>query len=295
MIALSEHLSMPSNSDFRSTHRLVYNDAALSSGDDEDAATAVENVVVDAVSNFGTEVRIAGDFDWIRERVPRMWRGLERFEPVPADERRLTGGPERRAPLPQDAAAVAAALDFDGDWDEDAWVARLFYVDEFAIYDDEQWRYRSVPHETHVRDLNADGADDMLEAVRDALADVPGVAVFPTDDDLGLEPLARWEAHGVAYTLSPTSLRVTGEGGGTHRFSLDSLEYVRAYPDRRELACQWRRGGSSLLSSGFRRIVRRFTADRPTRLRFETRRELAVAERTLRELREALDYAYRIE
>lgn len=232
------------------------------------------------------------------ERVPRIRRGLERFELVPDEERRSTGKPERRTSLPEDADAVAAALDFDGHWDEDAWVARLFYIDEFAICDDRTRRYRPIPQETHVRDLNTDEANELLEAVQEVLTDVPGVAVFPTDDESGFEPfepLARWGSHGATYTLSPTSLRVTDDEGGTRGFDLGSLEYVRSYPDLRELACQWRRGGSSLLSSGVRRIEKRFTADPSTRLRFKTREDLAVAERTLRGLREALDYRYRIE
>ncbi|EJN61477.1 hypothetical protein [Halogranum rubrum] len=275
------------------THRLVWNPDALQC-DHGDPTIAAENAAVCVTFAYATTVHLALDERTFEKNHPAGLDAFRRLAPVADDERLFRHDGERRARLPEHADELATILDFDDTGsDGDVWAARLFGLDEFAVLDGERWRYHSIPHETWCRELYGDDESTpsrYLADVERALDEFPGVAVFPAD-----EPLCAWSTAGADYELTPEVLRLTTEAS-TSAFRLRSLDYVRAEPTRLELACQWRRSNSSSLPRRLvRRLVSRFTADPPTRLRFETRAELNAAVDALHTVREKLDYAFRVE
>lgn len=278
---------------FDPSHRVA--DRGLAESEGGDPSIRVDNAVAAVALDHGDEVRVRASPKALRsdpaaaeafaalERVPRS----ERRDADGADDRRDDGS-ERRARLPEDREAVEALLDFEGRFadDEDAWVARLFGVEEYTVFAGGTPLYHSIPHEGFVRDLN-DAVPGFVDDAAAAVADVPGVAVLPVD------PLVRWTVDGAEYELNAENLRVPGDGEDRWRwFDLSKLTYVRAVPERGELALQWAgAGGTSLVVRARKRFTRIFTGDPPTRLAApgEALRDLT---RTLARLREELGYEF---
>ncbi|RLM76610.1 hypothetical protein DVK05_16445, partial [Halorubrum sp. Atlit-8R] len=85
---------------------------------------------------------------------------------------------EFRASLPEDRALVESVLEI-ADGDTDAWADRLFHLVEFAVLTDRSWLYRSVPHETHIREINAGEHEGVIEKLNETFAQVRGSAIVP--------------------------------------------------------------------------------------------------------------------
>ena len=305
---------------FDPSHHVV--DRGLAESAAGDPTIRVDNAVAAVALDWGDEFRVRASPSFLREHDPAAADALAALERVPPDERRddggadrdesdrrdeegarrddggdgrngrgnrrESGGHERRARLPEDRETVAALLDFESRFadDEDAWAARLFGVDEFAVLAAGTPFYRSIPHETYIRDLN-DAVPGFVDAAAAATAEYSGVAVLPVD------PIVRWSVDGAEHQLNAETVRISGAGDDRWRwFDLSKLAYVRAVPERGELAFQWRDpGGPSLVARARKRFTRLFTGEPPKRLSASggTLRELI---RTFARLREALDYEF---
>lgn len=270
------------------THRVVTRQPAGVDDTGETGWITVENRVVDVTMRFGTAVHLSLDED---ADVLEDVRG--RLDRVPESERVLSGtGPEYRATLPDDAAVVREAIAVESD-DTDAWVARVFALEEFVVRTADAWCYRSVPHHAHVRELNAAARDGLLAAVGDALESMPRAAVVPIDG------LASWRSNGDRYELSWDALRRHTDrcdSSARTAFDLDRLRRVRPLPDRRELLFRW---APPSPGSRSRRILRRLlasgSAEPPTRLAFPDRETLLEVVDALETLRDAFEYPYAID
>lgn len=142
--------------------------------------------------------------------------GAEAFSslpPVDADDRRIEEG-ERRARFPNDRAVVEDLLDFEGRFatETDAWLTRLHGIEEFAVFASGKPLYRSIPHETHIRDVNA-AAPGFVTTAANAVADYRGGAVLPID------PPVEWHANSGTYEIRARALLVSG----TSRSCSDTL------------------------------------------------------------------------
>ena len=309
---------------FDPTHHVA--DRGLAESPVGDPSIRVDNAVAAVAFDHGDEVRVRASPEGLRGNDPVAAEAFAELDVVALDEdssdersgderleaespggerptderagddrrddevrdRRSGAGSERRARLPEDRERIEALLDFDGRFadDENAWVARLFDVDEFTVLAGETPIYRSIPHETHVRDLN-DAVPGFIDAAAAAVAEFPGVAVLPVD------PLARWTVDGTEYALNAETVRFPGSGEDRWRwFDLSKLEYARAVPERGELALQWRDPrGTSLVARARTSVTRLFTGAPPTRLPApgEALRDVT---RTLLRLRDDLGYDF---
>lgn len=256
---------------------------------DETGRIPVENRVVEALVPYGTAVHLSVEPDAARlgDRTAQLARVAE-------DERVFPGArPEYRASLPADADAVLSVLAVEPG-DTDAWVDRLHALHELAVVTPGAWLYRSVPHHTHIRELNAEARDRALAAVSDELDAVPRSAVVPIDG------LASWRGGGFQYELTWDALRrrtASEMGGGDARwtsFDLCRLRWVSPRPDRAELVARWRSADSwprRLLA----RVVRPASVDPPTRIEFPDREAMADAVEALAGLQSALDYRFAVD
>lgn len=272
------------------THRVVTRQPSGVTDTGETGWITVENRLVDAVMGFGTAVhfRLADETRTLEAVKPRLDR-VTGSDAVIRD-----GEIEYRVTLPADTDLVRATLAVESD-ETDAWVDRVFNVDEFVVRTDETWVYRSVPHHMHVRQLNADARDGLLDAVTDALESIPRSTVVPIDR------LVSWRSAGYRYELTWDYLRRTddpddGDEPSTWTaFELARLEKVRPFPDRTELALRWRpHAADSWTRRAFRRLLQPDTVDPPSRLAFPDRDALAETVDALRRLRDDLDYSFTI-
>ena len=76
--------------------------------------------------------------------------------------------PEYRASLPDDTDVVRTCLEEN---EHDGWLARYWGIVEFVVFSDNNWLYHSVPHHSHVREINAT-TDGFIEELNDALRTV---------------------------------------------------------------------------------------------------------------------------
>lgn len=271
-------------------HQVVTRQPAGVTDTDETGWITVENRVVDAAMEFGTAVhfRLADETATLEAVKPRLDR-LTGSDTVIRD-----GKPEYRATLPADADLVRATLAVDPD-ETDAWVDRVFNVDEFVVRTDETWVYRSVPHHMHVRELNADAREGLLEAVTAALESIPRSTVVPVDG------LVSWQSSAYRYELAWDYLRRAADPSDGDEpstwtaFELERLEAVRPFPDRTELALRWRpHAADSWTRRAFRRLLQPDTVDPPTRLAVPDRDALDETVDALRRLRDELGYSFTI-
>ncbi|WP_155120554.1 hypothetical protein [Haloprofundus marisrubri] len=281
---------------FEPSHHVVDRGLAETDGD---STLVVDNAVAAVALDFGDEFRVRGSPTFLAENDPVAADALTSLSRVDEErKRRLDGGEEWDGSLPTDRETVERLLDFERRFaaDTDAWVARLHGIDEFAVFGDGDPLYRSIPHETFIRELD-DATTGFVDAATDAVSELRGVAVLPVD------PLVTWTAAETGYELNAEILRIAvdadssdHDGHETWRwFGLSDLVYVRTVPERDELALQWREAnGTSLLERGKRRFTRLFRGDPPTRLSVPETTLDPVTE-TFVQLRESLDYEYRVD
>lgn len=271
------------------THRVVTRRASGVKDWDESGELTVENRVFDVLVRFGDAIhfRIADDTE-------RLERYKERLERVDGADTVLAGtDAEYRAMLPRDGDVVRSMLEVESD-DTDGWIDRRFNLDEFAVVTGDDWLYRSVPHHAHIRDLNAAGRGELLEAIRAELESVPRSAVVPADG------FVSWRSGSSQYELTWDALRrsETGTGDGWTTFELDRLRHVAFRPDRDPLALEFDWEPASA-DSPLRRVTRRVlepeSVDPPARLAFPDRNTLDETVESLRELRTELAYRFGID
>lgn len=222
------------------THRLVRRDRDAVGDAAPTGLLGVENRVVAIAIRYGSAVHLcldSGHFEDARERLTRL---------TGSDRALENTVPEYRAELPAATDSVDAVLSVP-EGDTAAWQARLFGLAELAVVADDTWLYRSVPHETHIREINADAAEGYLETLQAELRDVPATAIVPHG------PVASWETEGREYTLTWDALRERTDGGGWRSVSLERLRYVGAEPERSELVFEWSE------PAGISRVVRGLT------------------------------------
>lgn len=266
------------------THRLVTRDLPGVSDWDEVGSVSVENRALDVLLEYGTAVHLQldskhGGFETVDNEATR----------VPEAECVFHGSdPEYRAALPEDRSFVRSLLEIQPD-DTNAWIDRTFYHVAFAVLDGRTWIYRSVPHETHIRELNATDHDGLVERLQEALAELAGSAIVPYDG------LASWVADGVTYRLQWDSLQRSSQEGHVS-YDIERLQRVTVRLPRRDLQLDWR---SSAEESLLRRIVWRILAPESTTppthvaLPEEGRSEPVLT--GFRQLRSKLDYSYELE
>ncbi|ERG98278.1 MAG: hypothetical protein J07HQX50_02313 [Haloquadratum sp. J07HQX50] len=88
---------------------------------------------------------------------------------------------EYRAALPKDCASVDSLLKIQPN-ETDEWTDRLFNIEAFAVLTDKSWTYRSVPHETHIREINTAGHNGLREELHTRLEQLRGATVKPYDN-----------------------------------------------------------------------------------------------------------------
>lgn len=270
-----------------STHRVVTRQPPGVEDWDETGRIAVENRVVEVVMRYGTAVHLSVESD--AEHLGSVTARLER---VGRQDRVFPDGrPEYRATLPEDGDVVRSALAVDPG-DTGAWVDRLHGIREFAVVTPDAWLYRSVPHHAHVREVNADGRDEMLAAVTAELDSIPRSGVVPVDG------FASWRSGDCQYQLTWDVLRrreATDEGRWT-AFELSRLRRVSPRPDRAELLVRWERpSADSWPRRLLRRVLRPESVRPPTRIEFPETAVMDEAVEGLRSLQTNLDYRFAVE
>ena len=212
------------------THQLrVRPDATVSDADSE-SFLAVENRVIETAMDDGSAVHLCIEETVHTDRLVSLRTHLPRVE---EDERALENGvPEYRAELPDERSVVEEVLTvIEGETDR--WLDRLHGIAEIAIFTEDTWLYRSVPHETHIREINAGAANGVLSALRDAIEEIPRAGIVPDD------PLASWETGDRQYELRWDRLQWSGDGTRWRTASLEGLNRVVSEPARSELVFDW--------------------------------------------------------
>ncbi|MFC7073689.1 hypothetical protein ACFQJ7_15180 [Halovenus rubra] len=253
---------------------------------DEVGQIRVENRVVEVVMGYGDRVHVrlsaeTEELDRIKQRLARAEEGTQLFQ---------TSGPEYYATLLEDRDLVRSLLAVDPD-DSDAWIDRMFNVEEFAVVDGEVWRYWSVPHHSHCRRVNTAGRDPLYDALVAELAGVPGSALVPA------EGLASWGVKSHRYELAWDALRRhETDSERVRRFELTRLRRVSTVSDRPVLSCDWESSSSaSWLDRLARWVLRSESADPPPRVPFPDSETMGSVLDGLRTLKHDLGYEFTIE
>ncbi|ERG92138.1 MAG: hypothetical protein J07HQW1_02173, partial [Haloquadratum walsbyi J07HQW1] len=82
---------------------------------------------------------------------------------------------------PHGCASVDSLLKIQAN-ETDEWTDRLFNIEAFAVLTDQSWTYRSVPHETHIREINTAGHNGLIEELHKPREQLRGATVEPYDD-----------------------------------------------------------------------------------------------------------------
>lgn len=267
------------------THRLVTRQLPDVKDWDDAGALTAENRAMDVFVDYGTTVHLEIDSDHGQFETVR--RELER---VPEPERVFAGStPEYRAELPADRPLVESLLEIPAE-DTDAWTERLFAIDTFAVLSDETWVYRSVPHETHIREINAREHEGLIADLNDVLGDVRGSTVVPFDG-----VFASWTIDGNTYTLEWGSLRRESGENAHVVYDLKRLQYVTVRGPEPTLYLGWRPPREE---STVRRILWWLlcsdAADPSTRIGLPDEDHAREVLDAFRQLRGNLDYEYEV-
>jgi hypothetical protein len=271
------------------THRVVTRTSVVSNNDGA-GSVEIENTVVEVAMRYGTAVHICIDGEILENCSPetltavRQLTRLRDFETV-----LMNAYPEYRAILPDDADIVTTCLDPGGD---DAWLARLFGTYELAVVTEGDWLYRSAPHHSHIREVNA-AVDGFLDDVADALDPIRGAAVFPVD------ALVSWQSDGYRYEIVPEfeRFRITEvEQEDRTAFPLNQLSAVYPNEERLEIVFHWHTttGAESPVVRGFQRLFTRFSTDPPVRIGVPDHETLDEVLETLRTVAAKLDYEFTV-
>jgi hypothetical protein len=266
------------------THRLVSRSLSGVKDWDELGRVTVENRAVRVLMDYGNAVHLGLD-----PRHGQFETVLRELTQVPDSECIFIGSDhEFRASLPEDRALVESVLEI-ADGDTDAWTDRLFHLVEFAVLTDRSWLYRSVPHEAHIREINAGEHEGVIEKLNETFAQVRGSAIVPFGG------LTSWTADGTAYDLKWKSLYCSGKENSAS-YDLERLRRVIVLPLEDLLQFDWKPASEeSLLRRTAWRVLGSKSAAPPTRVEIpagEDREQLLDA---FRQLREKLGYEYDVE
>ncbi|WP_238717425.1 hypothetical protein [Natronorubrum halophilum] len=266
------------------THKLVTRNLPDVKDWDETGWVTVENQATGILMDYGTAVHLQLDpkhnqFDTVRSELTR----------VESSERIFVGsGREFRASLPENRALVESLLEISSD-DTDAWTDRTFYVDEFAILAEQSWVYRSVPHEPHIREINASEHEGLIEELDEMMAQLRGTAVVPFDG------LASWTVGGIKYELRWDSLYRSFEENSVS-YDVERLEQVTALCPENCLRLDWRSNSEeSFLRRTMWRILDSETAAPPTQVDIPAGEAGEKVFAAFRQLHDDLDYDYEIQ
>ena len=267
------------------THRLVTRRADGEAGDA--SPIQAENRAVSVLMDYGSAVHL--ELDPEHDQYETVRRELER---VP-DSVCLFPGSENefRASLPEGRAVVESVLEVPGGAkaSSDAFTFRMFSVARFAVVTDQSWLYRSVPHETHVREINAVGHEGAIADLNATLAHVRESAVVPFGD------LTSWTVDGVTYSLDWDALHRSRDGTDV-RYDITRLRQVTVLSSEPSLRFDWAPAGEA---SGLRRVVSRVLgserASPPTRVEIPAGSDGDEIVGAFRELRAKLGYTYDVE
>jgi hypothetical protein len=271
------------------THRVVTR-TSIVSNDEGTGWVEVENTVIEATMHYGTAIHICINGEILRRCSPETLATVRQLTRLRDSETVLTnsGYPEYRASFPSDADTVRACLDPDGD---DAWLARLFGTYELAVVREDVWLYHSVPHHSHIREVNAT-VDGVLDEVNDALDSIRGSAVFPVG------PLVSWQADGRRYEIVPEfeRFRITDIDEQIWVFSIDKLRAVHPNEDRLGLVLRWNSTAEtdSIVIRGLRRLLPQSPTDPPTRINVPDRETLDEILDALLMVAAKLDYEFTV-
>ncbi|MHC3381494.1 hypothetical protein [Haloarcula sp. H-GB5] len=158
------------------THKLVMQSPSGVKDWDEEGIIGVENRAMEVILDRGSTVHVEldpahGQFETLRNKLTQ----------VPESDRIFVASEhEHRAVLPEDRTSVDSLLEIQAN-DTDEWTDRLFNIEAFAVLSDQSWTYRSVPHETHIREINTAGHDGLVEELHKTLEQLRGATVKPFD------------------------------------------------------------------------------------------------------------------
>ncbi|WP_134670800.1 hypothetical protein [Halorussus marinus] len=266
------------------THRLVTRNLSGVTDWDDLGSVTVENRAISVLMDYGTVVHLGLDPNHAQfETVQRE------LMQVPDSKRIFVGsGHEFRASLPEDRPLIESLLEIP-DGDTDGWTDRLFSVVELAVLTNHSWLYRSVPHEAHIREINAGGQEEVIEKLNETLAQVRGSAVVPFGG------VASWTAGGTTYDLKWDSLYCS-DTEKSASYDLERLKQVIGLFSAGVLRLDWKPvSEGSLLGRMVWRVVDSESATPPARVEIPTGE---AGERILdafRQLRAELGYEYAVE
>jgi len=223
------------------THRFVTRGFPGVKDWDEDGWVTVENQIIAILLEYGTTVHLCLD-----PKHSQFKTVESEFTRVPESERTIIGpDQEYQVSIPENRNLVESLLEIStGETDE--WADRTFYLTEFAILNGRSWVYRSVPHEAHIREINATEHNGMVQKLNKALEQVRGSAVVPFDG------LVSWTAEAKEYKLDWNALyRHTGEDSYVG-YDLERLQHVVVQFSENALHLDWRTTSEESL---IRRII----------------------------------------
>ena len=266
------------------THRLVTRRVA---GEEHASTIQVENRAVSVCMDYGTAVHL--ELDPEHDQYETVRRELER---VP-DSACLFPGSEHefRASLPEGRTVVESVLEVPvgANAASDAFTLRLFSVARFAVVTDQSWLYRSVPHETHIREINTVGHEGMIADLNATLAQVRGSAVVPFGD------LTSWTADGVTYSLDWDALHRSNDGTDVS-YDVARLRQVTVLPFEPLLRLDWApTAEASVLRRAVWRVLGSERARPPARVEIPAGSDGDEVVAAFRELRAKLGYAYDVD
>ena len=266
------------------THRLVSRSLSGVKDWDDLGGVTVENRAIHVLVDYGTAVHLGldpkhGQFETVQQELTQ----------VPDSKCIFIGSDhEFRASLPEDWALVESVLEIP-DGDTAAWTDRLFYLVEFAVLTDQSWLYRSVPHEAHIREINARGHGGAIEKLSKTFAQVRGSAIVPFSD------LASWTTDGTTYDLKWNSLYCCDRGKGAS-YDLERLRQVTALFPENVLHLDWKPvSEESLLRRTVWRVLGSESATPPARVEIPAGGDGEQILDAFRQLREKLGYEYDVE
>ena len=266
------------------THRLVSRSLSGVKDWDELGRVTVENRAIRVLMEYGTAVHLGldpkhGQFEAVKRELTQ----------VPDSKCIFVGSDhEFRASLPGDRALVESVLEIP-DGDTDAWTDRLFHFVEFAVLTDRSWLYRSVPHEAHIREINAREHGGVIEKLNETFARVRGSAVVPFGG------LASWTTDGTAYDLKWNSL-CCSDREKSASYDLERLRRVVVLPLEDVLQFDWKPASEeSLLRRTVWRVLGSKSATPPARVEIPVGEDGEQILDAFRQLREKLGYEYDVE
>jgi hypothetical protein len=266
------------------THRLVSRSLSGVKDWDELGDVTVGNRAISALMDYGTVVHLEldpkhGQFETVQRDLVRVPDSKCIF--VRSDH-------EFRAALPEDRALIESVLEIP-DGDTDAWTDRMFYLAEFAVLTDQSWLYRSVPHEAHIREINAGGHEGVIEELNETLDPVRGSAVVPFGG------LVSWTTNGTTYCLKWDSLYCSNKEKSAS-YDLERLKQVTVLFSEDVLRLDWKPvSEESLLHRTVWRVLNPESATPPAQVEIPAGEDGEKILEAFRQLRERLAYEYSVE